>query len=377
MKTNCMLWICILLFGIFFVGCTEQDEIKIGVAVSLTGIDSLFGISVRNGVEYAVEEINEAGGVNGKKIKLIVKDDMNTIERAAEVDKELLDEGVCAIIGHITSEMTKAGISHVNEKKILMISPTVSSEQIVKVNNFLISLSSSDDGFQKVIRDYILSVSDVRRISVIYDVNNFEYSNHWFETFRTVIEGTDIKIVDTVEFDSSEVHNDYYLLASKIISQNPEGVLIIAPALLTANISQQLYKIDPTIQKYTTTWAFDDALIENGGPAVASMTVTTPYDKYSEAERHLQFREGYIERYGMEPEFASAFAYEAVYILSQVIKESNSCEPEILRDKILEIGTFEGLTSAIQIDSKGMSSREVFLYIVDGNDFKKIFLDSR
>ncbi|HOO32623.1 MAG TPA: ABC transporter substrate-binding protein [Thermotogota bacterium] len=362
-----------LLVGLFFIiSCQEDGEIKIGVSVSLTGADSLFGISIRNGVEYAVDEINSNGGVNGKMIRLLVKDDQNNKDKAIEDDSELIDKGVCAIIGHVSSSITKAVLPLMTEKKMLLLSPTVSSNDIILENEMLISLGSSNRIIQKTLADYMTEQDKIKRLAIIYDANNQEYSNYWLEVIRSYLSGTDVQIVDVLSFDSSVVYTDFYLLALNLISKKPDGVLMIATSLHTASLSQQLYKIDPNIKKYTTTWAFDNMLIENGGESVESLVLTTPYDRYSEDSVYLSFKEGFTKRYGTEPEFSSAYAYETTSVLYQALLKVPDCDPEKIRDEILSIGSFKGLSAKIEINPSGLSSREAFLYIIENSKYKKI-----
>ncbi len=98
----------ILLCGLW--ACTSRQPLKIGFVGGLTGRTSQLGILARNGVELAVEEANRAGGVRGRLLKLLIRDDQNDHATAVRVDRELMDEGVLAIIGHVTSSMAEAAL---------------------------------------------------------------------------------------------------------------------------------------------------------------------------------------------------------------------------------------------------------------------------
>src|SRR6056297_421484 len=118
MKKNTFI-IVVLIFFIFllFLACQKDNPIKIGVSVTLSGRNSPMGIAVKDGVVLAVEQINADGGINGKTLELIIKDDQNNPETARKVDAELIEEGVATILGHITSAMTEAAIEQANEKQ--------------------------------------------------------------------------------------------------------------------------------------------------------------------------------------------------------------------------------------------------------------------
>lgn len=89
---------------------------------TLTGRDSTWGISSRNAVSIALEQVNNGGGINGRPVQLIVKNDKANPETALQVDKELLDEGVVAILGHYLSSPSMKTVPFMNERKTLMLS---------------------------------------------------------------------------------------------------------------------------------------------------------------------------------------------------------------------------------------------------------------
>ena len=120
----------IIILGSGLTGCDNNKPIKVGFVGGLTGRLSDLGIAGRNGVIMAIEEINKAGGINKRPIELITKDDKQDPEVAVNVDKELIDEGVVAIIGHMTSAMSIAALPLINKKQILMISPTTSTNKL-------------------------------------------------------------------------------------------------------------------------------------------------------------------------------------------------------------------------------------------------------
>lgn len=107
--------------------CSDSSPILIGFSGQLTGKIADIGVPARNGVQLAVETINAAGGINGRKLKLIIKDDGNTPEQAIRVDQELINAGVIAVIGHFTSTQTMAALPLFNKNKVVLLSPTTST----------------------------------------------------------------------------------------------------------------------------------------------------------------------------------------------------------------------------------------------------------
>ena len=112
--------IILILFLIItgFMGCDQKEApIKVGFVGPLSGRLSVLGVAGRNGATLAVEETNGMGGVNGRPVELIVRNDEQDEKKALKADKDLLNENVVAIIGHMTSTMSLAALPLCNQMK--------------------------------------------------------------------------------------------------------------------------------------------------------------------------------------------------------------------------------------------------------------------
>ena len=124
--------IIIIFFTILLISklLIKKPPIKIGFANTLTGVASTSTIKIRNVTILAVEELNKKGGINGRMIKLIIKDDRFDPEVALQVDQELIDEGVVAIIGHSFSSLCLKVAPLIKKNNILMLTPTAQSPKL-------------------------------------------------------------------------------------------------------------------------------------------------------------------------------------------------------------------------------------------------------
>jgi len=373
MNNKSVVFLITVLLILFLVSCKDTSDIKIGLAVSLTGMDNTTGQSFVYAVEYAIDEINQNGGVNGRKLELIIGDDENNPEKARQVDQELIDSGVCTIIGHITSSITKAALPVIDKNQMLLFSPTVSSYDIVANNDLLISLGSTSPTTQKAVVDYMINHDHIEDLIIIYDENNVEFAQFWIDQLNDYLSNSDLKLTKTVKSNSLEDRSLLYEITQEALENDPDGVLIIASPLETAFISQQLCKLNPEIKKYATQWSFNEMVIEQGGTAVENLLLITEYDRFSENEWAQAYRKGNVESYGINPGISS-FAYETMYILYQALRSSGSTNPIDLRDEILRLKNFQGLSGEITIDSKGLSIRDYYLYTIKEGNFTKLII---
>ena len=109
------------------LGACEKEPVKIGFSANLTGTGSELATAALYGVTMAKDEINKAGGIEGRHIELIIRDDNNDADSALQADLELAEEGAVVIIGHMVSSLGRLSVPHTNEVQMPMISPTMSS----------------------------------------------------------------------------------------------------------------------------------------------------------------------------------------------------------------------------------------------------------
>ncbi|MEA1883818.1 MAG: ABC transporter substrate-binding protein [Thermotogota bacterium] len=357
-----------LLIIVLFISF-RKGPVLVGFAGSLSSKNAPLGIAVKDGVLLALEEINAENGINGRELELVIKDDENNPQTAVRVDAELIKEGVCTIIGHVTSAMTEAALSQANEKQMLLLSPTTSSISVLDGDDNLISIHPPNIYEQEALAQY--AIKQFESISIIYDADNKAFSEGWVSYFSSAFQDIGGK-VDAV-YGFSAKNTELYQATNELLAKNPQAVLIVASAIDTANICQQIEKKFPKqVLKLSSGWALDSALIEQGGLSVNGLILPSSWDRDSTNPAYLAFKEAFIKRYKRDPQFAETYGYEAIMVLSEALKSGVKPEPMKIREKILSIGEFHGLQSTISIDQMGKTKRDVFLFTVENNSFKRI-----
>jgi len=145
----------------------EKKEILIGFSGQLTGINSDLGIQGRNGVILALEEINSSGGIAGKKIKLIIKDDQGTPKGAIKADKELIKQNVVAIIGHMTSDQTMAALPILEKSNTVLLSPTTSTPLLSNKKDLFFRIQGSSDFSAKALGEFAKNNFNLKNFLII------------------------------------------------------------------------------------------------------------------------------------------------------------------------------------------------------------------
>lgn len=359
----------ILLLMILFctAGCENKTPIKVGFAGCLTGRLSDLGISGRNGVMLAVEQINKAGGIRGHRVELIIKDDKHDAETARRVDKELIQEGVVAIIGHMTSTMTMAVIPLINKEKIVMISPTASTNELTGIDDYFFRVTPSTIAEVEILAGYIFQTMGLKKMACVYDLSNRTFTEAWYQNFKKDFEKRGGKIIFTESFTSGK-DMAYLDMTRNLLRSNPEGLIIIAGALDTAMICQQLRKLGSNLPVISSGWGNTPDLIQHGGTAVEGVIVSQTYDYESLYEPYQKFKKAFAGRFGKDPDFGSIFGYEAARLLIQALSQDDA--QENLKAALLRQKRLNGLQGEIRMDKYGDATCKRFLITVKDGQFR-------
>lgn len=342
-------------------GCSKEEPVKLGFVGGLTGRVADLGIAGRNGTTHAVEEWNRRGGINGRPIVLLVADDKQDAAAAKIAVTELLDQGVVAVIGHMTSAMSVATLPIFNQRQTVLVSPTTTTEDLTAQDDYFFRVCEGNERYARQLADVLHKGQDLRRVAVIYDLGNKSYGESYLNGFRQAFGETGGTVTEVIGYVSgSEI--GFLDLAKRLLASKPDGVLMICSAVDTALLAQQFKKIAPRLALATSPWGATERLLSLGGQAVEGMTLQQYFDRDNTAPAYLAFRRDYMERFGEEPGFASVAAYDATNLALTAL--SQHPRPAELKTSLLAIGKFSGIQDPISINRFGDASRTIYTLTV-------------
>jgi branched-chain amino acid transport system substrate-binding protein len=338
----------------------HQPPIKLGGVFGLSGRHYDLGVSGRNGATLAVEEINAAGGVGGRRIEFLVQDDAQDPEVARRAVKALVDQGVVAIIGHMTSAMTEATLAQANQLHVLMVSPTTSATRYQGQDDWLVLLNLSTQASAAAIVDRMVGYHRVKRLAIIQDLSNLVFTQSWrdFVTLGLTARGGHVEVVTFTSGASQPLGE----VAGRALDLHPDAVLVLANALDTASLCQQIRKREATLPLFGSDWGFTQDAVTHGGSAVEGAIFTQKVDMEDQSPAFLRFRDAYQARFSRPPDFAATLAYEAVQLVALGLKRDATRDG--LRQAVLEVGTFQGLQGPLTVDRFGDIQRKQFLMTI-------------
>lgn len=351
--------ILIMLIPLLLLSCKNEESIKIGFIGDLTGAGAPLCIAGRNGVEMAISEINESGGIKGRSLELLSISHGGSKDRAYSGVKELVGSGVSMVVGPFYSSIAQAVIASSLESDMLIISPTVATDQLSGIDdNFLRVISpASRQGFD--IANNIIANGN-KKVLTILDEHNKTFTHAVLNGLQEILNSTDIVQDELYLTGTLDVES----VVSYIKLMEPEVIFFITDGNYAGKISKSLKEANIEATLYGATWTKATKVIEHGGDAVEGMIFVDYFKSHNPTFRELEFEKNYKDSYGTLPNVASYNSYDAVYLYKRAVEDSKTLKSTDIKLSILNMEEVEGITDIFSFDMFGDVKRKSSLYIV-------------
>ena len=346
-------------------GCGERQPVRIGFLGGLSGNVADLGESGRNGAQIAVEEINRSGGVNGRQVELIVRDDAQSSELAIAATNELIALHVEGIVGPMTSAMAEVVLPVAQQAGTVMVSPTVTARKFFGLEDNLFLLMSSTREEARLSAEFHFNENGVRRVAAIHDLKNRAYTESWLHEFTVAFQSLGGEVIPVAYELGAEVN--FGSVVRTALSKQPDAVLMIASAADAARFAQKVRERNRRILLFCSQWAATERLVELGGQSVEGMVLHNYFDRESKAPDLVRLRDLYAQRFLREPGFAGIAAYDATRILVTALARRQHGEP--LQETLLIRGPFPGAEGEISFDRFGDNRRVSHVMVVRDGQF--------
>lgn len=349
-----------LIFSIFFTSCVQKggdtngtsssgDTIKVGVYGDTSGSTSSFGLSTRNGIQLAFEEINAAGGVNGKKLDMIFEDDQGTPEKAKTVISKLINQDkVVAVLGEVASSNSLAAAPVAQEAKIPMITPSSTNPEVTLKGDYISRVCFIDPFQGAVMAKFAANTLKAKTAAVLGD-NSSDYSKGLTQFFEQ--EFTKLGGQVTTKQTYAQKDQDFKAQLTQIRDQKPDVIYIPGYYGEVAIIAKQARELGMTMPLLGGDGWDSPELWKLGGAALTNAYISNHYSADNPAPEIQNFVKSYKAKFGVEPDSLAALAYDSAKVLADAIKRANGTESAKLKDAINATKDFAGVTGKITLDS--------------------------
>lgn len=317
---------------IMFTGCAKKDadSIKIGGIFPLSGPVAVYGVEAKNGIELAIEEINAAGGINGKNVVLISEDDEGNPEKTVNAFKKLTTKDkVTMIIGSLTSGCTAAITTLAQNQKVLLIAPAATMESITDAGNFIFRACFIDPFQGTVGGKFSSETLKAKKAAVLYDVAN-DYSIGLYENFKKAFLASGGIMAAEESYTTNDM--DFNAQITKIKNANPDVVYLPDYYATVALIAKQLRAqgVNASIVG-ADGWG---GIVDNAGDEILNGFYSDHYAADSTDPKVVSFVNSYKNKYNSTPVSFAALGYDSMYIIKDAIVNAGSTDASAVRDAV-------------------------------------------
>ncbi len=346
----------------------NQDPWKVGAYLSLSGAETQFGIETKEGIELAVDEVNQNGGAKGRQIKVIYEDNKSTPQETNNKVLQLITrDKVVALLGEVTSSRSMVGGLVANKHKIPMISPSATAPEVTQIGPFIFRVCFTDDIQGKMGAEFVVKTMGKKKVAILFASDDV-YSSGLAQQFRDEAKKLGAEIVIEKSFLKTETNFTTYI--NEIRDSKAE--IVYAPIFYNAMvpIARQAKAAGVPGSKFVGGDGWDaDTLLKDAGEEMEGAYFTNHYAPDVPWPNAQAFLKTYKARFKRDPTSLAAMGYDAAKLLFDAIGRTKTDTPEGIRDAIAETKGFAGATGTITIDPNRNADKSIVIVQIKNKKF--------
>ncbi len=346
----------------------SATEIVIGHYASMTGSTAHFGQDTDRGIRQALDEANAAGGVLGKKLRLVTLDDRGDSAEAANAVNRLIDvEKVSAVLGEVASSLSLAGGRVAQRRKVPMISPTSTNPKVTDVGDYIFRVCFIDPFQGKVMATFARQHLKLTKVAILRDVKN-DYSIGLADAFKASFSEMGGDIVAEQAYSQNDT--DFSAQVTAIRSSGAQAIFVPGYYSEVGSIARTADRLGLKIPLLGGDGWDSPDLFKIGGDALNGSYFSDHFAPDVATEKAKQFVAKFTSKYGQAPTGLGALGYEAAEVLVDAIARAGKLDPAAIRDAIASTQDFEGVTGQITMDVHRNPMKSAVVLKIEGGKAK-------
>lgn len=359
------LFLSLGILGIFLnLGCVKKEggssgssanvpsgnEIWVGEYGSMTGSESTFGVSTHKGISMAIDEINKAGGINGKKISLKSYDDQGQAAEAVTIVTKLITQDkVSLILGEVASSRSIAAGTVAQQYKIPMLSPSSTNPKVTQVGDQIFRVCFIDPFQGAVMARFAINNLKLKKAAVFRDIKA-DYSMGLANFFVEEYKKMGGEVVADVSYSGGDM--DFKSQLTSIKSKNPDVLFVPGYYTEVGLVARQARELGLKAVLLGGDGWDSEKLTEIGGDAILGGYFSNHYSHEDQSPVVQNFVAQFKARYGEVPSGLAAQGYDAAMVAADAMKRAKEMTPRGFRDALAETKNFQGVTGMITINEQ-------------------------
>ncbi|MDN3015832.1 ABC transporter substrate-binding protein [Paenibacillus sp. BSR1-1] len=368
-----------LVLAFLLVGCSAKnsstgssnsasgDTLRVGLQAPMTGDNAQYGQDMKNGVELAFKKINSEGGINGKKLELIVGDDKATpSEAVAVVNKMINNDRVKAIIGGYNSSPTLASQEVSGPAKVLHLNMGASPDLSKTKNPYLFRVILTGSVYVPAVMNYMAKEKNVKKIAAIFE--NTDYGITMYDAAKQSTKDLGVDFITAEKYNPGD--KNFSAQLSKIKTLKPDAVMVVGLYNEVALIEQQAKQAGLNVQFFSPDDSmYSEQLIKLGGDAVENHIFASMIDLNANTPQMKEFK-ALAEKNNVPAQANTAIAFDAAMAIAKALEKGGG-NADKDRDALANID-ISGITGPIKFDKNGDRSNTPMIMQVQNGTFKVI-----
>ncbi|MGV3010189.1 ABC transporter substrate-binding protein [Streptococcus thoraltensis] len=348
-------------------GTKVGETLKVGLNFESTGDVSAYGNAGKNGAQLAIDEINKDGGVDGKKIKVFVKDNKSDNSESATVTTNLTTENeVNAIVGPMVSSAVASASPNAEKAAVPLVAPAATQDDLTvtkdgKTRQYMFRTTFVDSYQGEVLSKFVSNDLKAKKVVLYYD-NSSDYSKGIAKEFKKKYKGD---IVSESTFQAKDT--DFQSALTKFKDADFDAIVMPGYYQEVGTIIKQAREIGIDAPIVGPDGFADDKLVELAGTKNSSNVYYVSGYSAKTSDKAAEFAKAYKEKYGEEPSMFAALGYDSVYMVADAAEGAkNSAE---IAKNLAKTKDFEGATGTMTIDKKHNPVKSVSVVgLTDGKE---------
>lgn len=350
-------------------GCEEKsDKIVVGFFGALTGPDSTFGLSSKNGINMAIDEANQTGGILGKKIELKSYDTLGSVEEVKLIVSRLINvDKAVALLGEVSSTRSLVAAPIAQKHQIPMITPSATNPKITQIGDYIFRTCFIDAFQGEVMAKFAFHSLKLKNAAILKDTDS-DYSKSLAEYFIKTFTSLGGKVLIVEDYMSGDV--DFYQQLHKIQKKKPDFIFVPGYYSEAGLIARQSREVGITVPLMGGDGWDSENLVAIAGDSINGSYFSNHYTLENQDQDVQNFIRAYEKRYGLKPDSQAASGYDAAKILFLAMKVAGTTEAKALREALSKTNSFKGVTGTISINENRDAVKSAVVLQIKGNQFK-------
>jgi len=342
------------------------QNIKLGFHVPLTGFAAADGKSALSGAELAVEQINAAGGVNGRKLELVVYDDQAKPEQAVPLANKYIGEGLKVVVSGSYSGPTRAAAGVFQQAKIPYVSSYAIHPDITRAGNFVFRTSFMGEVQGRAAAKLIGDLLKKKRVTLL-TLNN-DFGQALSAGFKEVASKFGLQIVS--EYSYAMGDRQFGSIVASVKKDNPEVLYVSGYFFNGGPLVAQLRAGGVGIPIVGTEGFDTHKFIEIAKDGAEGVMITTSLDRDSKVPEIRRFIDDYERKFKTPADMVAATTHTAINVVAAALRKSGADDPAKIREAISATRDFSAATGKISFNQMGEVYKAAQIQVIKGGKFR-------